>query len=74
MPLFEYQCNHCNKITELLVRSGREKPVCECGSGDLHRVLSSFAVSHSNGAKSSGCADGSCNIPTSPCASGLCGL
>lgn len=74
MPLFEYRCNRCNKITELLVRSGSEKPVCECGSDDLHRVMSTFAVSNNHGANSNGCVDGSCSLPASPCASGMCGL
>lgn len=45
MPLYEYKCRACSHGFEALVRTG-EIPVCpSCGSGDLERLLSLFAVS-----------------------------
>jgi putative FmdB family regulatory protein len=43
MPLYEYRCRACGKVTEFLVRgeTGREAPLCpECGGADLERLLS----------------------------------
>jgi putative FmdB family regulatory protein len=45
MPLFEYTCRACDSQFELLVR-GSTPPACpSCGSADLEKVLSMFAVS-----------------------------
>ena len=45
MPLYEYSCRGCNHRFEALVRTA-ESPACpSCGSGDLERLLSAFAVS-----------------------------
>ena len=73
MPLFDFKCMSCGKQMELLVRSPDEQPVCECGSTSLERVFSPFAVSGFE-SDAAGCSDGSCSIPSSPCASGLCGM
>ncbi len=43
MPLFEYRCAACSRVTELLVRSAAApgKPRCEhCGSRRMSRELS----------------------------------
>lgn len=46
MPLFEFQCRACERQFEALVRSMSEKPTCaHCGSTDLERLQSLFAVS-----------------------------
>ena len=45
MPLYEYRCAGCGSEFELLIR-GSATPVCpSCGSVDLERILSMFAVS-----------------------------
>jgi len=72
--LFEYMCKKCNKRSEFLIRSAKEKPVCECGSRELEKVFSTFAVSARHAKTSGSCVDGSCNLPKSPCASGMCGF
>ena len=75
MPLFEYVCRSCGKKSEFLIRSGSEQPVCSCGSKEMERVFSTFAVSDGGaGVTSEGCSDGSCGVSSSPCASGMCGL
>lgn len=51
MPLYEYQCRSCNARFEQLVFNREQGIVCrECGSGDVSRLLSTFAVA-SPGAK-----------------------
>jgi len=68
MPIYEFCCNQCGTAFEELVRNGT-KPVCpECSSGDVCRLLSTFAVHSSSldlggkGAKKScsTCHSGSC--------------
>jgi putative FmdB family regulatory protein len=45
MPLFEYRCPACDSQFELLIR-GAAVPTCPaCGSTELERLLSLFAVS-----------------------------
>ena len=46
MPIFEYKCGKCGVVTEFLVSgNGKKKHVCpECGSSDMVKQFSSFAV------------------------------
>ena len=44
MPLYEYQCRACQHQFELLVRTGQVPACPTCGSTDLERALSMFAV------------------------------
>lgn len=41
MPLYEYECNQCGKIVEVLQKIS-EKPLerCEHCSGSLHKIVS----------------------------------
>ena len=45
MPLYEYECRQCGQQFEALVRPGSPAACASCGSGDLDRLLSSFAPS-----------------------------
>ncbi|HHS12735.1 MAG TPA: hypothetical protein ENN03_03075 [bacterium] len=73
MPIYEYECIQCRKRSEFFIRKKQDKPVCECGSREMKRVYSAFAVS--DGSESGiECSDGSCGIPAMPCSSGRCGL
>ncbi len=52
MPIFEYRCQNCRRRVTVLVRAaGRDDaPVCDrCGSADLSRLISRFAVHRSRG-------------------------
>ncbi len=46
MPVYEYACMDCKKVVSLLVKRVTDdfQPACpECGSADVHRLISSFA-------------------------------
>ncbi|HEY6214951.1 MAG TPA: zinc ribbon domain-containing protein [Vicinamibacterales bacterium] len=44
MPLYDFECRACHHEFEALVRAG-DTPACpSCGSRDLRRLLSAFAV------------------------------
>ena len=46
MPLYDFECRKCGHEFEVLVRPGSAAPVCSaCGSDDLEKLLSGFAVS-----------------------------
>ena len=47
MPIYEYRCNSCKKRVSLLIRriTNPPMPVCShCGSQEMTRLLSRFAV------------------------------
>ena len=71
MPLFEYRCNDCGKISEILVFSSDETQKCKhCGSTNLEKMLSSFAVSMAPASSSQ-------PVPACPagsCCNSVCGL
>jgi putative FmdB family regulatory protein len=75
MPIYEYRCNECGGVSEILVglHSGDETLVCQhCGSSDLERLLSvsSFAFTNSTRAPGKTCCgrDERCDAP--PCSTG----
>jgi putative FmdB family regulatory protein len=46
MPIYEYRCEECDEPFEKLVRAFREEVACpHCGSGEVERLLSTFAMS-----------------------------
>lgn len=59
MPIYEYECERCQKVFEILVLSRSEKVTCpQCGGEDLKRLMSVCAISTSEGFRStisSGC-------------------
>ena len=52
MPLYEYRCQDCLRISTVLVRSiaSAQGPSCQhCGSGSLTRLISKFSFRRSWG-------------------------
>ncbi len=51
MPIYEYRCADCNRLTNVFVRtvnSEVRQPACDhCGSANTARALSKFAVGRS---------------------------
>ena len=82
MPVYEYQCKQCGKKTEDLVLAGDAAeyvPECShCGSGDLARLLSTFAAHGGDKAGASvdsPCGMGACEMgDMSSCGMGGCGM
>ncbi|MDX1583422.1 MAG: zinc ribbon domain-containing protein [Thermoanaerobaculia bacterium] len=44
MPLREFRCTDCGNAFEMILSSGESVSCPECGSRDLQRLISSFAV------------------------------
>ena len=47
MPIYEYRCEECDEVFELLVRSlsQQAEPACpQCGSHKVKRVISLFGL------------------------------
>ena len=66
MPLYEYKCQECGEIQEVLQpNSTAEQPPCSnCGSEKTNRLISA-AVSHSSAGSSSvgaSCTTGICPL------------
>ncbi len=65
MPIFAYECKKCGNKFELLVGVGadsREPECAKCGSKQLQKLLSSFAVASSSRTEAPACGleGGSC--------------
>jgi len=44
MPIFEYKCNDCNKISELLMVGTSEPPTCRfCSSSNMEKLFSAHS-------------------------------
>jgi putative FmdB family regulatory protein len=52
MPIYEYECQSCQRITSTLILKKKEEPEVHCafcGGNRLTRVLSSFALHKTEG-------------------------
>jgi len=44
MPLFDYLCQECGKVSEILLTASGNEPECpSCGSGRLKKLLSTVS-------------------------------
>jgi putative FmdB family regulatory protein len=69
VPLFEYLCRKCARRFEALVM-GTARPACPgCQSGDLEKLVSTFAVASGAGGRSAGGAESAAEVG----ACGTCG-
>ena len=61
MPLFEYTCGDCGRVTEFLEKAGsRAQHQCEgCGSKGTSKIFSSFSAQSASPAPPASC-DQSC--------------
>ena len=50
MPIYEYRCNNCKRRVSILVRSLSESSITcpNCGSSELNRLFSTFALRKSD--------------------------
>jgi putative FmdB family regulatory protein len=57
VPIFEYQCQACKHVVEVLQKNARsQETVCPaCGAHDLKKCLSGFAVGQSKASRPAAC-------------------
>ena len=64
MPIFEYKCGRCGKISEFLVAGGdkQDKKCLHCGSSELEKQFSVFSaqVKEGQSKKCMSCTDFKC--------------
>ena len=64
MPLYEYCCEKCGHLTEVLERADAKGPhTCEkCGSRRMEKAVSAFGVAVSEGSSGTSCPTGTCPL------------
>lgn len=72
MPIYDFKCRECGKVSEILLRNNNETVRClNCGSSDLEKLVSASCViknySSTYGATCCGRAE-RCEAP--PCSTG----
>ncbi len=76
MPIYEFSCQKCHGLVELLVKNTKEKiEICcpDCGSNELQRVISRVNSVISDGAGQAGCMAAGCSPQENrSCSSGNC--
>ncbi|HEX75706.1 MAG TPA: zinc ribbon domain-containing protein [Dehalococcoidia bacterium] len=73
MPVYDYKCQQCEKVSEILVRSSDSKAIrCpSCGSGQLERLVSaSYLVRTETRAPGTTCCGRTERCETPPCSTG----
>lgn len=74
MPIFEFICGSCRHPFETLIQ-GSQKPSCpSCGSSDLEKQLSVFAVNGGSGQTDASTLPGPCGTCGDPRGPGACSL
>jgi putative FmdB family regulatory protein len=73
MPLYDFKCHQCGKVSELLL-SGQpdsKKPACpDCGSQKLEKLISSPRLLRNATNSASTCCGRSERCETPPCSTG----
>ncbi len=73
MPIYDYRCNQCGMISEMLVRVSRDEAVrCpDCGSGDVERLISaSYMIKMDAPAPGTTCCGRAERCEAPPCSTG----
>ena len=71
MPIFEYKCQQCGHVMEVLQKSrnATRQTCAQCGGSDMKKLLSGFAVGQSKAPSAPAC--DSCPSPDA-CGGGFC--
>lgn len=74
MPIYEYRCNHCGEITEILTGvHSQDIPKCRgCGGANLEKLMSASFYTLKEGDRASGttCCGKTERCETPPCSNG----
>ena len=80
MPIFEYKCEDCNNMFEILHKSTntQDEVFCpDCKSTNYKKLISVFSSKISSSSPDfGGCSEGSCGMPQygGGCSNGMCGM
>ncbi len=69
MPLYEYECEKCGEVVEILWRRPEDEKGMKCsacGSSELHRKLSAFSAKVGSGSIGGSASAASCPTGTCP--------
>jgi len=55
MPIYEYRCRDCGKVTEKIARSSQKEIICPVCNGKAERIVSMFSNKVSSNNSSGGC-------------------
>ncbi len=73
MPIYEYECKDCGKISEVLVFGNDEAVSCAfCNSSDLKKLMSAHSTVGSSDNRTGGTPAGCCGMPNSCGSPGSC--
>jgi putative FmdB family regulatory protein len=72
MPIYDYSCRECGKVSEILVRTSEGEVRCpHCGSGDMGRLVSaSYSIKMESADPGTTCCGRTERCETPPCSSG----
>ncbi len=72
MPIYDYSCRECGKVSEILVRTSEGEVRCpHCGSGDLRQLVSaSYTIRMGAASPGATCCGRADRCETAPCSSG----
>jgi putative FmdB family regulatory protein len=61
MPIYEYRCEKCGEVSEVLIFDKGETPACQaCGSTDLTKLMSAHNTTSGSSPSIPQAASGSC--------------
>jgi putative FmdB family regulatory protein len=73
MPIYEYRCDKCGEVSELLILGSNETPACtHCGSEELSKLMSAHNTPGSSQSFSAPEAGSCCGSPNSCGSPGSC--
>jgi putative FmdB family regulatory protein len=73
MPIFEYRCNACNEVSEILVLSKEDSATCnKCGGKDLVKLMSAHSAPATTRTAMDEAPGGCCGSPGSCGTPGSC--
>jgi putative FmdB family regulatory protein len=73
MPVYDFRCQECGKVSEFLLSSSSEnkKPVCQrCGSQNMKRLMPAPSLLRNPISSSTTCCGRTERCETPPCSSG----
>jgi putative FmdB family regulatory protein len=73
MPVYDFRCHDCGKVSEIFVRSAQGQTVCcpACGSKDTEKLMSaSYMIKTDSSAPGTTCCGRTERCDTPPCSDG----